>query len=103
MSTGRQQRGFKQKMSYLTYKTIRGRLAAYFFDCAEQAMTQNDFPRDLPKTIEFEIPFSRTELADYLCVDRSAMSRELSNMRKEGILDFSGRKIILHEKFRDLF
>lgn len=92
-----------KKMSYLTYKTIRGRLAAYFFDCAEQAMTQNGCPRDLPKTIEFELPFSRTELADYLCVDRSAMSRELSNMRKEGILDFSGRKVILHEKFRNLF
>lgn len=37
----------------------------------------------------FDIPFNRQELADYLSVDRSALSFELSKMRKEGILDFN--------------
>ena len=37
----------------------------------------------------FEIPFSREELAAYLCVNRSALSHELSLMRKEGLIDFS--------------
>ncbi|HOB19955.1 MAG TPA: helix-turn-helix domain-containing protein, partial [Candidatus Atribacteria bacterium] len=36
----------------------------------------------------FTIPFNRQELADYLSVDRSAMSRELSLMRDEGIIRF---------------
>jgi CRP-like cAMP-binding protein len=36
---------------------------------------------------EFDIPFDRQELADYLSVDRSALSAELSRMRKEGILE----------------
>lgn len=94
-----------KKMSYLTHKTIRGRLAAYFYDCAEQTMQNqyNENKKENPGKIEFTIPFSRTELADFLCVDRSAMSRELSNMKKEGILDYSGRKIVLLSNFRDLF
>ena len=37
---------------------------------------------------EFEIPLDRQQLADYLCVDRSAMSWELCRMRDEGILEF---------------
>ena len=36
----------------------------------------------------FTIPFNRQQLADFLAIDRSAMSNELSKMRKEGILDF---------------
>ncbi|MDR2899520.1 MAG: Crp/Fnr family transcriptional regulator [Clostridiales bacterium] len=36
----------------------------------------------------FTIPYNREELASYLCVDRSAMSNELSKMRNEGIIDF---------------
>ena len=36
---------------------------------------------------EFEIPYNRQELADYLGVDRSAMSAEISRMREEGILE----------------
>ncbi|MGN0423443.1 MAG: helix-turn-helix domain-containing protein [Lachnospiraceae bacterium] len=35
----------------------------------------------------FIIPFNRQELADYLCVERSAMSAELGKLKKEGILD----------------
>jgi CRP-like cAMP-binding protein len=66
-----------RKMSYITHKTIRGRLLAFLEDQAERA-----------KSNIFEIPFNRNELADYLCVDRSAMSRELGRMKKEGLLDF---------------
>ncbi len=37
---------------------------------------------------KFYIPFNRNELADFLCVDRSAMSRELCKMRDDGIIRF---------------
>lgn len=37
---------------------------------------------------EFNIDLGRTELAEYLCANRSAVARELSNMKKEGIIDF---------------
>ena len=37
----------------------------------------------------FDIPFSRQELADYLSVDRSAMSSELSKMQKNGLIRYN--------------
>ena len=36
----------------------------------------------------FEIPLGRIELADYLCTDRSALTRELGKMRQEGLIDY---------------
>ena len=35
-----------------------------------------------------ELPLGRIELADYLCVDRSALTRELVKMKEDGILDY---------------
>ena len=47
-----------------------------------------------------EIPFSRHELADYLYVDRSALSRELCRMRDEGIIAFEGKTVtVLDDDF----
>lgn len=39
-------------------------------------------------SLEFTIPFDRQQMADYLNVERSALSKELGHMRREGILDF---------------
>ena len=47
----------------------------------------------------FDIPHNRQELAEYLCVDRSAMSNELSKMRTEGILDFQKNHFVLHDRY----
>lgn len=66
-----------QKIEHVSKRTTREKLLAYFSDQA--AMHGSG---------EFDIPFSRQELADYLCVDRSAMSNELGRMRKDGILQF---------------
>ena len=43
----------------------------------------------------FEIPFDRQQLADYLAVDRSAMSKELGRMRDEGLLRFRKNRFTL--------
>ena len=45
----------------------------------------------------FTVPLNRTEMAEYLCVDRSAMTRELSRMREEGILEFQKREFTLRQ------
>ena len=68
-----------RKMSYITHKTIRERLLSYFYDCMEQSGSER-----------FTVPFNRRELADYLCTDRSALSRELSAMQREGIIEYKG-------------
>ena len=58
-------------------KTIRGKLLSYL---SFQAMREH--------SDRFTIPFNRQELADYLGVDRSALSAELGRMRREGLIEF---------------
>jgi len=36
--------------------------------------------------VKFDIPFDRQQLADYLCIDRAAMSTEISKLQKEKII-----------------
>jgi CRP-like cAMP-binding protein len=69
------------KMNYISHKTIRNRLEAYFLDQVE-----------LHQSSTFHIPFNRNELADFLCINRSAMSRELGNMKKEGLIVYRKNK-----------
>lgn len=64
-----------QKIEILSKRTTREKLMCFF-----------DFHRGPAK--KFIIPFNREELAQYLCVDRSAMSAELSKMQAEGIIKF---------------
>lgn len=57
-------------------RTTRERLMAYLMLCAKRAGSES-----------FEIPFDRQELADYLEVDRSGLSSEISKLRAEGVLE----------------
>ena len=45
----------------------------------------------------FTLPYDRQTLADYLGVDRSAMSTELSKLRQAGLLECKGRNVRLHK------
>ncbi|MCR5289750.1 MAG: Crp/Fnr family transcriptional regulator [Treponema sp.] len=67
-----------QRIFHTSAKTIRGRLLSYL---SSQA------PHNV-KTAEFDIPFDRQQLADYLQVDRSALSAELSKMKSDGLIDY---------------
>lgn len=58
-------------------KSIRGRVQTYLGAVAAQQGTTT-----------FQIPFDRQQLADYLNVERSALSKELGKMRTEGLIDF---------------
>jgi CRP-like cAMP-binding protein len=68
-------------------KTIRERVMSYLNTLA----LQND-------STEFDIPFDRQQLADYLNLERSALSKELGKMKKEGIIETrkSHFKILTH-------
>jgi CRP-like cAMP-binding protein len=67
-------------------KSIRGRLVSYL---SEQAKRSGSY--------QFTIPFNRQQLAEYLGVDRSAMSNELSKMQKDGIVDFDRNRFTLKQ------
>ena len=70
-------RDLMRKVEVVSKRTIREKLLAYL---SMQAQLQNNR--------YFEIPLGRMELAEYLCVDRSALTRELVKMKEDGLLDY---------------
>ena len=70
-------RDLMRKVEVVSKRTIREKLLSYL---SLQAQTQN--------SRYFEIPLGRVELAEYLCVDRSALTRELAKMKDEGLIDY---------------
>lgn len=73
-----------QKIENISQKSIREKLLTYFSNEARKN-----------KSNIFEISFNRQDLADYLNIDRSAMSFELSKMQKEGLIKFEKNKFML--------
>ena len=73
-------------MMHTAPKSIRERLLSYL---SEQAVEHG--------SAHFTIPFSRQQLADYLGVDRSALSNELSKMQRDGLLSFRKSEFTLKE------
>ena len=71
----------------MSRRTTREKLLSYL---SEEAKRQN--------SANIMIPFNRQQLADYLAVDRSAMSNELCKMRDEGLLSFEKNRFSLNEK-----
>ena len=66
-----------QKLGHISKRSTREKLMSYL---SEQAERQN--------SASFSIPFNRQQLADFLSVDRSAMSNELCKMRDDGLIEF---------------
>ena len=66
-----------QRMMNISARTIRARLLSYLSQQAIRAGSNR-----------FTIPFNRQELADYLGVERSALSAQMSKMKEEGLIDY---------------
>ena len=75
--TSQKNLALSRRIFHTSPKTIRGRLLSYL---SAQALREN--------SRSFAIPFDRQQLADYLGVDRSALSAELGRMRAEGLIRF---------------
>ena len=67
-----------EKTEILCKKTLRSKILAYL-----EQEARNHGCRS------FTIPFNRTDLANYLDADRSALTRELARMKEEGLIDFT--------------
>ena len=76
-----------RKVQILSQKHIRERLMLYFNGLRDNSTDKNK---------HIHIPFNRQELADYLGVERSALSREMGRMKDEGIIDYNKQDIILN-------
>ncbi len=76
------------RMMHITPRTIRERLLSYL---SEQMIAHGDR--------SFTIPFTRQQLSEYLGVDRSALSHEISKMQKEGLLTCHKNEFVLRDDF----
>ena len=63
------------KITHMSKRRTREKLLSYL---SSESLRQG--------SLEFDIPFDRQQLADYLCIERSAMSAELSRLQKDGLL-----------------
>jgi len=80
-------RQLMQKLGYMSRRTTREKLLTYLSEEAKRHSSS-----------EFAIPFNRQQLADYLSVDRSAMSNELCKLRDEGLIRFEKNRFSLFLK-----
>ncbi len=76
-SISRRTLAMTRKVEHMSQRTLRDKVLSYL---SSQAM--------ITGSREFTIPYNRQQLAEYLSVDRSALSSELGKMKKEGILEF---------------
>lgn len=73
-----------EKIRYLTQRSTRQKIVLYLSDLARKKGKAT-----------FSLPFNRQQMADFLSVDRSALSAELSKMKKEGLIDYRKDKFTL--------
>lgn len=73
-----------ERIEILTKKTIRNKLLEYFSIISKKHGSKYIY-----------LPFTFTDLADYLAIDRSAMSRELRYLKEEGFIEIKGKRITL--------
>ena len=75
-----------EKLGHVTRRTTREKTLSYLSQCARRE-----------KRNSFSIPYSRQQLADYLCVDRSALSHELRKLQDEGVLHYRKNQFSLYQ------
>ena len=73
----RKNRELMRKIEVVSKRTLREKILAYL---SIQAQNQG--------SKQFELPLGRVELAEYLCADRSALTRELAKMQAEGLISY---------------
>ncbi len=67
----------QQRLHYISQPTLRDKIMVYLDDCRASAGSE-----------VFSIPFDRKGLASFLCCDRSAMCRELTALKNDGVIEF---------------
>ena len=73
-----------RRMMYTSPKSIRGKVMSYLSDMSERSGSK-----------EIRVPFNRQQMADFLGVDRSALSAELSRMKKDALIDYDHSDFII--------
>lgn len=75
-----------RKMEHITKRTTREKVLSYLSECAISANSNT-----------FDIPFNRQEMADYLSVERSALSSTLGKLKEDKLIDFYKNTFCLNQ------
>lgn len=76
---------FNNKITHMSKRSTREKLLSFLSSEAQCS-----------KSLSFTIPYNRQQLADYLCVERAAMSVALSALQREGLLSYDKNRFVLH-------
>ena len=79
---------FNDKITHMSKRTTKEKLLSYL---SSEALRQGK--------LSFDIPYDRQQLADFLCVERAAMSTALSGLQKEGLLKTKGSHFELNPEY----
>ena len=79
------------KITHISKRTTRDKLLSYL---SSESIRQG--------SLSFDIPYDRQQLADFLCVERAAMSVELSKLKNDGIIDTDRSHFTIHLTGEDL-
>lgn len=74
-----------RKLEHITKRSMKDKILSYLSSMSE-----------IKKSKTFEIPYNRTELSEFLCVDRAALSKELSRLQMEGIISYKKNEFTLN-------
>lgn len=74
-----------RKLEHITKRNMKDKILSYLSSISEKE-----------KNKTFEIPYNRTELSEFLCVDRAALSKELSKLQKEGLINYKKNTFTLN-------
>ncbi|MBK5200829.1 MAG: Crp/Fnr family transcriptional regulator [Spirochaetaceae bacterium] len=74
-----------RKLEHITKRNMKDKILSYLSRVSE---------KEKKKT--FVIPYNRTELSEFLCVDRAALSKELSKLQKEGLINYKKNEFTLN-------
>ncbi|OJF75818.1 MAG: hypothetical protein BKP49_10160 [Treponema sp. CETP13] len=83
-----------QKIDHLSRRTTREKIISYLSDIALRKGCVSD---NVKNGFSFEIPYNRQQLADFLAVERSALSATLGKLKKDGIISFNKNHFTLYE------
>ncbi|MDD5486132.1 MAG: Crp/Fnr family transcriptional regulator [Dehalococcoidales bacterium] len=80
---------FSKTIEHLSARSIRGRVSSYLLDEFRQRGEKN-----------FQLELKRNELSDYLGIPRPSLSREMANMKSDGIIDYEGASVNIKDLLR---
>ena len=81
---------FNNKITHMSKRSTRDKLLSYL---SSESMRQGK--------LAFDIPYDRQQLADFLCVERAAMSAELGKLKKDGVLDTKRNHFVLFKSVHE--